>query len=117
MYTSAGQEFMGLNNGVDEINHQLFSGYFMCSVFYLYKNHLFGVYLKKKLRFGGWCIFIHVSFFQVTLTRTVYSKHFLLIILEVSSRSHLTLFLADLHSSLVKNLHLPFSRWCNIPLA
>lgn len=60
-------------------------------------------------------IFIHVFFFQV-MTRTVYFKHFLLNILEVSSPSQVTLFLVDLCSSLVKNLHLPVSGWCNIPL-
>jgi hypothetical protein len=43
----------GSYNGVDEINHQLFNGYFTCSVFYLYKNHLFGIYLKNYGLEGG----------------------------------------------------------------
>jgi hypothetical protein len=47
-----------------------------------------------------------IFFFQVTLIQTVYSKHFLLNLVEVNSTSQVAPFLVDLLSSLVKNIPL-----------
>jgi len=59
--------------------------------------------------------FLSFFLFQVTLTQTVYSRHFLLNLVEVSSASQVAPFLVDSLSSLDKNT-LFCSFGCYIPL-